>query len=115
MSKLALATENPMDSTPVEISKEQLITDFKVVMADAEALLKATASQSGEKLGEIRARVEESLSTAKDHMLDVQAALLDKSRMAAKVTDDYVHEHPWKAIGVATGVGVMIGLLIGRR
>lgn len=115
MSKLALATENPMESNPADVSKEQLISDFKVVMADAEALLKATASQSGEKLVEIRARVEESLSTAKDHMLEAQAALLEKSRLAAKVTDDYVHDHPWKAIGIATGIGVIVGLLIGRK
>ena len=98
-----------------EVTSEQLVADFKVVVADAEALLKATANQGGEKLAEVRARTEESLRVAKARMADAQAALLVKTREAAKATDAYVHENPWRAIGVAAGVGLVIGLLIGRR
>ncbi|HUX30200.1 MAG TPA: DUF883 family protein [Thiobacillus sp.] len=98
-----------------DITKEQLITDFKVVVADAEALLKATASQGGEKMAEIRAKAEESLRVVKHRMDEAQAALLVKTKAAAKATDVYVHENPWRAIGAAAGVGLVIGLLIGRR
>lgn len=104
-----------MEKSSYDASKEQLIDDFKVVVADAEALLKATASQGGEKLNEVRTRVEESLKIAKARMADAQAELLVKTRAAAKATDVYVHENPWQAIGVAAGAGVVIGLLIGRR
>ncbi|MDQ1316092.1 MAG: hypothetical protein QG662_2201, partial [Pseudomonadota bacterium] len=38
-----------------------------------------------------------------------------RTKAAAKATDEYVHVHPWQAIGVAASVGVVIGLLIGRR
>jgi len=98
-----------------DVTKEQLIDDFKVVVADAEALLKATASQGGEKVAEVRAKAEESLRIAKVKMAEAQAALLARTKEAARATDVYVHENPWRAIGVAAGVGVVIGLLIGRR
>lgn len=98
-----------------DVTKEQLIADFKVVVADAEALIKATANQGGEALASLRTRAEESLAVAKVKMADAQDALVAKSKIAAKATDDYVHENPWRAVGVAAGVGLVIGLLIGRR
>lgn len=104
-----------VDTDPADVTKEQLIHDFKLVVADAEALLKATAGQGGEALVAVRARVEESLAAAKVKMAEAQAALLVKTKAAAKVTDEYVHTHPWEAVGVAAGVGLVIGLLIGRR
>ncbi len=98
-----------------EISSERLIDDFKVVVADAEALLNATAGQGGEKLTEIRAKVEASLRAAKARMVDAQEELLAKTRAAAKATDVYVHDNPWQAIGVAAGLGLLVGWLMGRR
>jgi ElaB/YqjD/DUF883 family membrane-anchored ribosome-binding protein len=107
--------EKNMEQLSGEVTKQQLIDDFKVVVADAEALLKATANQSGEKLAEVRAKAEESLRIAKDKMAEAQAALLLKTKAAARATDAYVHENPWRAVGAAAGVGLVIGLLIGRR
>jgi len=104
-----------METLSDEVNKEQLIADFKVVVADAEALLKATANQGGEKLAELRAKTEESLRVVKVRMAEAQEALLAKTRAAAKATDAYVHENPWQAVGVAAAVGFLIGLLIGRR
>lgn len=98
-----------------EVSKEQLISDFKVVVSDAEALLKATADHGGEKVAELRAKTEESLKAMRVKIGDAQMALVDKTKEAAKATDHYVHENPWKSIGVAAGVGLAIGILFGRR
>lgn len=103
------------DTDPSEVTKEQLINDFKVVVSDAEALLKATAGQGGEAMAAVRARVEGSLAAAKEKMSDAQAAMLARTKAAAKATDEYVHVHPWKAVSVAAGVGLVVGLLIGRR
>ena len=100
---------------PSEVTKEQLIHDFKVVVADAEALLKATAGHGGEAMSEARAKVGESLAAAKAKLTDAEAALITRTKAAAKATDEYVHGHPWQAIGIAASVGVVIGLLIGRR
>lgn len=100
---------------PGEVTKEQLIDDFKVVVADAEALLKATANQGGDKVAEVRARAEESLRHMKARMEQMQAALIARTKAAAKATDAYVHENPWKAVGIAAGAGLVIGFLINRR
>jgi len=98
-----------------DITKEQLIDDFKVVAADVEALLKATADQGGETFANLRSKAEQSLATAKSKMADAQENLVEKSKVAAKATDEYVHENPWKSIGFSAAVGLVIGLLIGRR
>jgi ElaB/YqjD/DUF883 family membrane-anchored ribosome-binding protein len=104
---------NNIQSTTV--TKEQLISDFKVVIADAEALIRATANQGGEAVVNLRAKAEESLAVAKVKLGEAQDALVEKGKIAAQATDDYVHEKPWHAVGIAAGVGLVVGLLIGRR
>ena len=104
-----------MKHLSTEVTSEQLLADFNVVVADAEALLTATANQGGEKLAAVRAKAEESLRVVKTRMLEVQEALLAKTSAAAKATDVYVHENPWNAIGTAAGIGLLIGFLLGRR
>ena len=96
-------------------SKEKLVADLRTVVTDAEELLRLTASQAGEKVGELRVRMQENLVSARHKLADAEAALKEKSREVARATDDYVHEHPWKSISVAAGVGLLVGLLIGRR
>lgn len=97
------------------VTKEKLVADLKLVIADADELLRATASQAGEKVGELRVRMQENLTSARHKLADAEVALKEKSREVARATDDYVHDHPWKSIGVAAGVGLLVGLLIGRR
>ncbi len=96
-------------------SKEKLVNDFEAAIENSEALLKATASQGGDKLAELRAKTEKSLKAAKAGIADAQSVVIAKTKEAAHVTDVYVHDHPWKSIGTAAAVGVVIGLLIGRR
>ena len=97
------------------LTKQQLIADFKVVVADAEALIQATAAQGGEVLSNARAKAAESLRLAKQKLDETQAALAAKTQVAADVTDEYVRAHPWEAVGVAAGVGLFLGLIIARR
>jgi ElaB/YqjD/DUF883 family membrane-anchored ribosome-binding protein len=106
--------EKNMEKLSDEVSKEQLIADFRVVVADAEALLKATANQGGEKLAELRAKAEESIKVAKANMTEAQAALVVRTKKAAKAADAYVHESPWHVIGIAAAIGLAVGLLIRR-
>jgi ElaB/YqjD/DUF883 family membrane-anchored ribosome-binding protein len=95
--------------------KDKLMADLKLVLADAEALLAATAGDASSSVAELRARVQATLSQAKTGLIDAQAAVVDKAKAAAKATDGYVHENPWKSIGIAAGVGLLLGMLIGRR
>ena len=98
-----------------DVSKDKLVADLKVVVADAEELLRATASQAGEKVSAARERIQASLAAAKIKLSDAERAALEKAKEAAKITDEYVHDHPWHAVGVAAGIGLVLGLLIGRR
>ena len=94
------------DNTDVaNVSKDKLVTDMKIVIADAEEILRATANQAGEKVGELRERIQERLRDAKVRLQDAEAALVDKTKAAARATDDFVHENPWQAVGVAAAIG----------
>ena len=82
-----------------EITKDQLVADFKRVVTDTEALLKAPTKHGGEELNEVRARAEESLRVAKARLTEERAALLGRTKDAARTTDAYIHENLWQAIG----------------
>ncbi|MCP5267448.1 MAG: DUF883 domain-containing protein [Zoogloeaceae bacterium] len=97
------------------VSKDKLVADMKIVIADAEEILRATANQAGEKVGELRERIQVRLRDAKIRLQDAEVALLDSTKAAARATDDFVHEHPWKAVGIAAAIGLTLGVLIGRR
>lgn len=103
-----------MNSTQ-DVSKDKLVADLKIVVADAEELLRATASQAGEKVGVARERIQASLANARVKLVEAERALVDRTRQAARVTDDYVHENPWQAVGIAAAVGLVLGVLISRR
>jgi ElaB/YqjD/DUF883 family membrane-anchored ribosome-binding protein len=97
------------------VNKDQLIADMKVVVADAEELLRATASQAGDKVIALRGKIEDNLAKARATLADAQAALVEKAKEAGHATDEYVHDNPWKSVGIAAGIGFVVGLLIGRR
>jgi ElaB/YqjD/DUF883 family membrane-anchored ribosome-binding protein len=98
-----------------DVSKEKLIADFKVVVADAEELLRATANQAGDKAADLRAKIQNRLADAKLRIADAEAVVVDKAKEVGRVADTYVHDNPWRSVGVAAGFGFIIGLLIGRR
>ena len=105
---------NPQSASN-HVSKEKLVADLKVVVADAEELLRATASQAGEKVSAARERIQASLAAAKVKLTEAERVLLEKSKLAAKAADEYVRENPWQAVGVAAAAGLVLGVLISRR
>jgi ElaB/YqjD/DUF883 family membrane-anchored ribosome-binding protein len=94
---------------------DQLVSDLKAVMTDAEALLKATSTQTGDRIQEVRARAEQSLRDARARLGEVEEQALRRAREMADATEEYVRDNPWRSVGVAAGVGLLIGLLISRR
>jgi len=92
-------------------ANQRLAKDLKVVMGDAEDLLKATAGQAGEKVTEVRARLTEAIESAKVSCQHLQ----DRTVEAAKATDKVIRSHPYESIGIAFGVGLLIGVLVTRR
>ena len=93
----------------------KLVSDLKVLAADAEELVKATASQTGEKFAAMRQKLQQSLADAKPRLVQARMTLKQNAKAAADTGDAYVHENPWAAVGIAAGVGLLVGLLIGRR
>lgn len=96
------------------INKDKLMQDLRVVMADAEELLRVTAGVAGEKVAAARDRIQENISAAKVRLSAAEQAVVTKTKEAARATDEYVHENPWKAVGIGAAVGVIVGMLISR-
>jgi ElaB/YqjD/DUF883 family membrane-anchored ribosome-binding protein len=107
--------DHVMEQTTEDITKEKLMADIRLVIADSEELLRATAGQAGDKIADLRAKSAEHLASAKVKLVELEGAMADKAKAVARATDDYVHDNPWKAVGIAAGIGLFAGLLIGRR
>ena len=103
-----------MDGTDI-VTRDKLLADLRVVVADAEELLKITAGQAGDKVAAVRERVQRGLDQAKAKIVEAENKAVESTKAAARATDVYVHENPWKSVGIAAGFGFIIGLLIGRR
>ena len=99
----------------MEAPAEKFMDELRTVIADAEELLRATAGDVGPKVQEVRERAEESLRAARARMQEAGHAAEARAREAAREVDQQVHENPWTAVGVATGVGLIVGILLGRR
>jgi ElaB/YqjD/DUF883 family membrane-anchored ribosome-binding protein len=89
--------------------------EFQNVLADIEDLIKATTSLTGDDLARAKARLSERVAAARQSAAEVGSAIATRARNAATVTDDYVHEQPWKVIGASAAVAFLLGLLLARR
>ena len=96
-------------------AKEEAVSTLKQAIDDAEEALSATADVGDEKLAEVRARLRESLRVARDRVTDAEIAVRAKSREVARATDVYVHENPYRSMGAAAALGLLIGVLLTRR
>ena len=98
---------------------EKLVVDFKTLIKDTEELLKATASTAGEKVGDAvgdaRIKAQHALTRARDALARAEVVATERAKVGADVVDKSVHENPWAAVGIATGIGILVGWLIGRR
>lgn len=102
-------------NTNTEVTTDQLVADLKTVMQDAEALLRATSTQTGERIQEVRARAEQSLQQARARLNELEQEAYKRAQEVADATEGYVRENPWQSVGIAAGVGLLIGLLLSRR
>lgn len=120
-----MAKENMMKNVKtaqeeLTLAKENALREIKSGLANAEELLKETSSSAGEArvnelTDKIKEHLREHLGQCKERFHAFDAAAREKTRMAADATDDFVRDNPWQAVGIAAGVGLILGLLIGRR
>jgi ElaB/YqjD/DUF883 family membrane-anchored ribosome-binding protein len=92
------------------VPAEKVIQDLKILIRDSEELLSATAEQAGEHLKGVRARLSHALTDARATCHTLEGKAIEK----AKEADQVIRRHPYESIGIAFGVGVLLGLVIGR-
>ena len=97
------------------IAPERIMTDLRALAHDAEDLMKATAGDVSEKAKEARARLGAALERAKSTCQDAQEQPIATAKAAAKKADTVIRDHPYESIGVAFGVGLLIGVLVTRK
>jgi ElaB/YqjD/DUF883 family membrane-anchored ribosome-binding protein len=102
---------NESEMASNDVTMKKLAADFKLVLQDAEALAKATAGDLGEKVKEARTRLASSMESAKETYHKCE----EKAAVGAKATDKIIREHPYESIGVAFGVGILLGVIVGRK
>jgi ElaB/YqjD/DUF883 family membrane-anchored ribosome-binding protein len=112
---LNMDTTTPASNVPEQGSREALAQSLQHMVNEAEHLLKSAQSAGGEQFKAARERFETQLARAKYELKDLEEAAIYNAKRAARVTDQAVHEHPYAAMGIAAGVGALIGMLISRR
>lgn len=98
-----------------DVTREQLAGDVRRVLDDVQQLLSEAAQATGQQAHELRGRATERLRQAQAQLGELQQQITDRSRAAMHATDDWVHAHPWGAVGLGASVGFLIGLLVARR
>jgi ElaB/YqjD/DUF883 family membrane-anchored ribosome-binding protein len=96
-------------------SRNALAQDFDNVVSDAQELLKTIGDEGDARLADAKKRMQDSLAVAKDRLVDLQVAVTDGDRAAAKTTGGYAHENPWPMMGASMAAGVVAGYFLGRR
>ncbi len=96
-------------------SQGAIARDFQNVVTDAQELLKTVEREGEASFGEAKSKLVGSLDAAKAKLGEYQASAAQAGRQYAEQTDKYVHDHPWKAVGVGAALGAVLGFLLARR
>jgi ElaB/YqjD/DUF883 family membrane-anchored ribosome-binding protein len=102
-------------ATIPEPTFDALVDEFRALIGSMEDVFSAAAGSSGDKLTELKGQAEANLKKAKATLGDMERRAAGKARTIAADSDDYVHENPWIAAGLAATIGLLLGLLIGRK
>ena len=95
--------------------QEALMSDLQDALSDTEAMLSDISGNGGAMAQDLRAKLTANLQSVKAKLIETEELVTEKAKFAAKATDDYVRENPWQSVGVAAGVGFLVGMLVSRR
>ena len=99
----------------VDQSIDDIITEFRDLASALDDLLATSAGEGGDALSDLKAKAADRLKQTKATLAKIEHDAVQTAKNAANKSDTYVHENPWTSIAVGAGVGLIIGLLIGRR
>jgi ElaB/YqjD/DUF883 family membrane-anchored ribosome-binding protein len=105
--------ESAMTHSRSEAMKQKLLADFNAVMTQADQMLKLVTDEGGDKANALRAKLEQNLNAAKERLRSLEDAVMEKTKATARATDEYVHDNPWQTVGIAAGLSVVLGVVIG--
>jgi ElaB/YqjD/DUF883 family membrane-anchored ribosome-binding protein len=95
-------------------SSAALAEELRNVVRQAEELLRAVGEDTGDVMSTLRSRVHEAVDTAKSRLSDLEEEAVVASRQAASAAEEFIRENPWTTVGVAVGVGLLLGALLTR-
>ncbi|RKP59204.1 DUF883 family protein [Pararobbsia silviterrae] len=101
-------------SLQLQWGRQKIREDLRTLIEDSEALLRLTASVSGEQVDVLRERMRARIEQAKQALAEASGVARGKYRVAADNTEQYVRDNPWQAIGIGVGVGLLLGVLVSR-
>ncbi|QJD99282.1 DUF883 domain-containing protein [Massilia forsythiae] len=105
-----------MEKIPTQSgATDQLLSDLKGVIQDAETWLRQSTQLTGDELKAAKAKFERTIGKAKEDIVRIEQTVVEKTKATAKATNEYVTENPWKSVGLGTAVGVVLGMLIARK
>lgn len=97
------------------LQSERLISDVKILLNDVEELVKVTAVQGGEKVAEVRSRVQDTVNNLRPKLAELDSVVVERAKATAATADACLRENPWAAVGLSACLGLVIGMLAGRR
>jgi ElaB/YqjD/DUF883 family membrane-anchored ribosome-binding protein len=100
-----------MPHTEPNQGQTRMESDIQTLVDDAEELISSTSDHSGEKFAAVREKFTKRLDEVKGRLRDAQYAATDKYKQVTDATEDYVQDNPWKSVGIAAAVGLLVGLL----
>lgn len=98
----------------LQAAQNALMQEFQTLIGDTERLLKYTQDTAGTQAQELRSRITANISRAQGMLKERQGSLNSQGQAAIQCTEEYVHTHPWQSIGIAAGVGFLLGLIARR-
>ncbi|MEG0859379.1 MAG: YqjD family protein [Pseudomonas sp.] len=104
-----------MTSKSAKTAQDILMADFQALVRDTEKLLEHTATLAGDQADELRGQIHDSLIRARETLQLTQDSVRERGEAALSATEEYVQSNPWQSVGIAAGVGFLIGLLASRR
>jgi ElaB/YqjD/DUF883 family membrane-anchored ribosome-binding protein len=99
------------ERTHHETSTERLVTDLKRVVHDSQDLLHSSVEVAGDGARAMRERLSTAVESAKETLQKLEG----RAAAGAKATDKIIRENPYQSIGIAFGIGLLIGVLVARR
>ena len=102
-------------TTKANAEENDMLSDLQAALQDTESALNDLAEEGNAIDKSVREKLSANLQDLKAKLLDAEKLVSEKAKVAARATDEYVHENPWQSIGIAAGVGFLVGLLVSRR